>query len=267
MDKRAIKILADTYWSPAGWLRDGDRTISAEDLAYAKSCGVMFDPLTITHAEVNNRLATAINALDARSVADAFVASLSSRRLDWRSALGSFAVFQHMRFHAIATSHPSQCDICGSYANDTHDLNVLNFERMKWGGVRHEAVVYAMLDLELFQRHAAPEPVSEDLLIFRDLIAAIREAPAGTTSAALQKFLPKSLKSNKYERDMLVAILGFCGILGTPEHPGFSGQFVPSNRRHLPTRHFVDMPYPACWWTADSGISQPELDKWFGHLA
>ena len=90
MDKRALKILFDTYWSSNGWVR-GERRLGADDFAYAKSRRVMFDPIRPTHGEAISRLHSVIHRLEPRQVADGFLASLSTRRLDWRSALGSYS--------------------------------------------------------------------------------------------------------------------------------------------------------------------------------
>jgi len=54
MDKRAVKTLFDTFWSPAGWKNDRTQP-SAEDFAHAKAHGVMFDPLSTTHDEAIER--------------------------------------------------------------------------------------------------------------------------------------------------------------------------------------------------------------------
>lgn len=264
LDQRALRILFDRFWSPKGWKKEF--STSPEDFAHAKSCGVMFDPLTINHSEANNRLITAMNLLGPECVANAFVASLSSRRLDWRSALGSFAVFHRMPFHPMTQDSNASCNVCGTSSEEEYDLNMMNFTRMKWGGIHHLDAVYAMLDLELYQLNPATAPTSEDRRIFRELIDAIAEAPSNTTSASLQKIFPKSLKANKSERDMIVAILGYCGIVSTETHPGFCDRFVPPRQRAFPSRSFVDMPYPACWWTARSGISAAALRKWFGHI-
>ena len=104
------------------------------------------------------------------------------------------------------------------------------------------------------------------MAIFRDLVAALANAPASVTSAKLHKHLPTSLKANKAERDMLVAILGLCGVLGTADHPGFFDQFVPVRQRSLPNRHFIDMDYPACWWTRSDGVNTNRLQELFGHV-
>lgn len=265
MDKRALKILLDAFWSPAGWKPEASRGPSIDDFDYAKSKGVMFDPVTLDHKQVQVELMKAIRQLDRHRVADAFLASLSTRRLDWRSAFGSYVVFQHMPGH-VEFDSVGRCGVCGMYLGPGEEnLNVLNFERFKWGGVRHDQVPYASLDLRLFLQEPGVKPVAEDVKIFRNLIETIRAVPLETTSAGLQAHLAKSLKSNKAERDILVGLLGFCGILGTHDHPGYSDTFVPSSERHLPDRRFVDMSYPACWWSASSGVNETKLKEYFGH--
>src|SRR4051794_33003022 len=89
-DRRAAKILFDTYWTPTGW-RDG-RSTPADDFEYAKRAGVMFDGERLSHDKIVERALLAVRNADRESVADAFVGSLSSRRMELRSALGSFPV-------------------------------------------------------------------------------------------------------------------------------------------------------------------------------
>jgi hypothetical protein len=47
LDKKAQRILFDTYWSPRGWKRDP--STDAVDFAYARSTGYMFDAIELTH--------------------------------------------------------------------------------------------------------------------------------------------------------------------------------------------------------------------------
>lgn len=263
MDKRARQILFDTYWSSAGWV-SGERKAAPEDFEYAKAHGVMFDPVVMTHDETIARLQAVVARLNVTEVVSAFLASLSTRRLDWRSALGSFFLAHRMPLHP-ETLRDRGCAVCGFYTGAREeDLNVLNFERLKWGGVRHLNPVYALFDLELFLAAPRPAPTPEDSRIFRDLVSAIESAPASVTSAALHKHLAGALKSNKAERDQLIAILGIAGVLDTPEHPGFADEFVPNSARVLPDRHFVDMPYPACWWDGSVGLNRERLQALFG---
>ena len=217
--------------------------------------------------EIVARALDARQGIEAGAVAEAFVASLTSRRLDQRSALGSFASFRHFRDHAPPPSNES-CVVCGEYAasRSAHDLSVLNFERFKWGGVRHDQPLYAALDLELFARSDRCRPTADDVETLRQLLEVIEDVPASTTAAELQKHLSPAIRSSKSEREVLVGILGLCGVMATKEHPGHFPNFVPYAERELPARRFVDMAYPACWWRGADGLNDEAVRFWFGHL-
>jgi hypothetical protein len=267
IDPRALKVLLGTYWTSAGWRDDNSRSTSPEDFEYAKQAGVMFDPIRLSHADIVKRALAAVRRVERRAVADAFIVSLSSRQLELRSALGSFAVLQHFPQHN-APRQRGACPVCGAYNRgpETEDLNVLNFERFKWGGVRHDKPLYASMDLQLFQELPRAAPTATEVAVFKGVLKVIEGAPPKTSSASLEKLLPKAFKSSKAERDIVVGILGYCGILATAAHPGFMRQFVNFSDHALPPRHNVDMAYPACWWQRSDGINQSALAYWFGHV-
>jgi hypothetical protein len=264
VDPRALKVLVKTYWTSAGWRNRP--TTSPADFEYAKRAGVMFDHVRLSHSDVVTRAIAAVRGVERRAVADAFIVSLSSRRLELRSGLGSFAVLQHFPAHD-APRPRAACPICDVYNRDElEDLSELNFERFKWGGTRHNETLCASFDLQLFQQLPAVTPDAIDVGVFKDLLKAIDAAPSKTSSALLEKHLANVFESNKPERDVVVAILGFCGILATAEHPGYMHRFIPWSERELPVRHSVEMPYPACWWNRTDGINQEALSYWFGHV-
>ena len=268
MDKRSIKILFETYWSAAGRKTETPRRTPPDDFAHARSAGVMFDPVRISHAEIVHRAITAATELTPKVVADGFLASLSTKRLDWRSALGSYAVLRHFPNHKIS-SRQRRCATCGAYENykGLEDINVLSFERFKWGGVRHDDPLYALFDLEQFVKTDRACPSKSDVQIFNDLIRIIEAVPPETSASTLSKHLRTvGFTSSKAERDVIIGILGLCGILGTLAHPGYFRQFVPYSERELPSRRFVDMHYPACWWKGSDGINREALTTYFGHI-
>jgi hypothetical protein len=274
VDRRAIEVLFATYWTGSVWRDWKSRFTPPDDFEYAKRAGVMFDPVRLSHDAIVRRAVVVIRTVERRAVADAFVVSLSSRRLELRSALGSFAVLQHFPQHKDPRAQVKffrkgdPCPVCGELnrAVEVVDLNVLNFERFKWGGVRHDEPLYASLDLGLFQQLPGVTPVAADIAVLKGLLRAIEAAPMETSSAKLEKHLAKVFESNKTERDKVLCILGLCGILGTPAHPGYMRKFVPYSERDLPGRRFVDMQYPACWWQRSDGINQEAVAYWFGHL-
>lgn len=234
MDKKAKQILFDTYWTSGGWKRE--RVTAPQDFAYAKEKGVMFDPLTISHDECVVQIAQIVAAISAEQVAKAFLSSLSSRRLDWRSGIASYYIARQLPAHAY-TPVPSgysyengkmvcvsyTCEICknarygiiGTESYDNEDLNVLNFERIKWGGVRHGDLLYTLFDLRQFQKESIPEPTEEDIAVFKAILNAIASCGKNDYPSALRdklKDIP-ALKSNKDERSVIIEILACIGVL------------------------------------------------------
>ena len=268
MDQRAIKILFSAFWGPQGWKRVGLDELSADDYAYAKSQGVLFDPIQIAHDELVAKAIKAHESVSERAVANAFVQSLGNRNLAMRSALGTYSFLSNFPKHQVSIDS-GRCSVCGAYdphGKEKQDLNALNFERLKWGGVRHLQPLYAAFDLEQFLKLPPIEPDSRDVRILKNVFEAVESAPKGTSSAMLQAHLPKDLRSNKSERDILVGILGICGVLETPIRQGFLNAFTHSRLQQFPDRRFVDMPYPACWWNKSDGVNHQVVDRLFGHL-
>jgi hypothetical protein len=72
VDRRALRILIDTYWTAAGWRDESSRSTSPEDFEYAKRAGVMFDDVRLSHDDVVERALSAVRAVDRETVANAF---------------------------------------------------------------------------------------------------------------------------------------------------------------------------------------------------
>ena len=102
--KDGKSILIDAYWNGrTGW-KDGE--VSAEDFLAARDAGFMFDyPHYQTHEETLRRLKTAVASVDPTEIANAFLFSLSTRKLEYRSALGSFYYAKAIPDHEIMKSH------------------------------------------------------------------------------------------------------------------------------------------------------------------
>jgi hypothetical protein len=131
----SVRPLLDTFWSPAGWREPRNWPIEA-DMAAAVTRGVMFPaPLTLDHDGCVQAARSAAGQISAADVEDAFLASLTSRRLDLRSALPSYVLARALPEHRYTPVRGSgQCAVCGLHAQaEARDLNVLNFERFKWG--------------------------------------------------------------------------------------------------------------------------------------
>jgi hypothetical protein len=204
VDKKAKKILFQTYWSAQGWNRE--YKIEPEDFEYAKSKGLMFDPITISKEEIIARLNTITNEISLKKITDGFLCSLTNNRLDWRSGLASFANAKRLL---------ENIDIDQRLYSDgkDKDLNVLNFERIKWGGVRHAEGLYNLMDLELLHNETIPEPSNNDIEIFKSILAKLENAEPNETPSAFRDKLSDVFNKSKYERAALMEILGCAEII------------------------------------------------------
>jgi hypothetical protein len=262
-DPKALRILGSTYWSSSGW-RPQIQTPPPEDMQYATAAGYMFPPASVTHDEIVRRVTHAARDSNPVRIADAFLGSLSSRRLDWRSALGSYVVAQFLPEHAfMPSSITNVCGICGAAAEEAIDYNILNFERHKWGGIRHHDPAYIALDLEQFARLPAPDPSDECRELLPKILGTVADLPEKAGPRPLEKALAKVFPSSKSERDVLLNILGLCGILAPAEHPGFDSRFVPYSDRHDPTNDDSDWQYPVEWWHASDGVNWAAVQRFF----
>lgn len=263
LDTKARAILLDTYWSPTGW-RTAPAT-SADDLAYATRAGYLFPSVHVAHDDLADRIHRARQRLSLPAVRDAFLASLTTRRLDLRSALGSYAVALHYPAHAYAGPNADgdfRCHTCGALVATEVDQSVLNFERHKWGGVRRLDPYYMAFDLEQFALLDPLAPTATDRALFATIIAALRDVSQRATCADAAQALARLLPSNKAERQVLIEILSCCGLLDTPGHPGFWQTFVPYKDRQMPPRR-TDWTYPAYWWRGNIGINDAAFAFYF----
>lgn len=265
-DPIAVEILFRRYWSAAGWT-NGE--ISPDEFNYAKRANVMFDPIEVAHDDAVERAIEIRSKIPPEMVGDAFLASLSAKRMDWRSPLGSLSAILHLPPHTFAVSRNPMtrtCAVCGAFCPfGKRDINVLNFERLKWGGVRHRQPLYAALDLEWFCSLAAPKPVERDFDALRRVIDRISQlAPADRPPQAEVK-IRGLFPSNLSQRRTVLDILGIAGVL-IPKHlPTFWGEYPVFAQEKQPPRK-NDWRYPVLWWTGSDGVNYDALEFWFPRL-
>lgn len=265
-DKKALQILFDTYWSSAGWKREF--TVSPENIDYAKTAGVMFQPVNASHDDVTDWLKASVNAVKLENIVNAFLVSLRTRQLELRSAIGSLAIARNFPNHLYQDGSYC-CSICGAFRNpsEPYDLSIFNFERYKWGGVRHEHPEYIAFDLEQFAKLDMVEPVEQDFDVMRQIIQVVQQCKPTDRPRDLERKLALVLKSNKAERKILIQILAYCGILQPSKRLGYFQSFTNYFEREIPPANKIDWTYPVCWWRGADGINQHALKYYFPQLA
>lgn len=240
----------------------------------------MFDPLSLSHDEVVEKLIEERSLADKTAITEAFLASLSTRRLEWRSALGSCGFARHFPAHLMYKSPHDifqtgavRCRLCGLYdlskSNldlNVFDMNVLSFEKHKWGGVRRSRPNYAWFDLYTTRLAETAQATGNDKAIFQNILAVARTMPAKASVSDLAKSLKGALPSSEPERRILIEILSACGILQPIDRPGFFSEFTADTDRTRPHHSKNDWDYPAIWWTGKDGVNETALAYWFPDL-
>jgi len=233
IDKKAKQILFKSFWKN-GWIDSEDRQLSKEDFEYAKSKGLMFEPLTINHNECIESIISIQKSISLENISKAFLSSLSTKRLDLRSSLSSYFLANKFTKHKYVSvisgtfyedgkpsSHSYTCEICrdvqygiiGDENYEKRDLNVLNFERLKWGGVRLGDLIYILFDLQQFEKEQIMSPKKEDIEIFKEILGVIETSNKNDYPGKLVARLKDVIKSSKSEREVLIEILAAMGIL------------------------------------------------------
>lgn len=235
---------------------------AGEDFEYAKSMGLMFDPITIGHDELIQRLQSLHQSVTKEKVAAAFLHSLSTKQVQLRSALSSWALTLRLPLHTYeerrtAVPNYSSCGDCNhagmqsdrDYVNT--DLNVLNFERVKWGGIRLNQLLYCWLDLELLSHEETLTVGDEDIGILRGLLEAVEDSNEQESPRHLEKRWKDILPSSKHERDVLMEVLGYAGVL------------VPKDTPRTRPRRDDDF-FSMSEWQGSDGYSEEALQFYFG---
>ncbi len=253
-----------------------------EEFVIAVAQGYMFEEThPLSHQDTLEALQQVILQIDPADVANAFLYSLSTRELAYRSALGSYWYAKAVPFHEPRVSH--WCTYCGwieGYGDNRiqktkyyerkwmpkHTLeNCCNYDRQKFGGCHHTETPYALFDLQQFMKMPKVTHTNEDRAMLREILYVIAELEPSKKAGAYRDLLHKKkiIPTNRDEISVLIDILGICGILSTVEHPCPDVEFR--------GRCGIDPPeirncfaYPVNWWRAKDGVNEERFLKVFG---
>jgi len=142
------------------------------------------------------------------------------------------------------------------------DLNVLNFERFKWGGVRHNQPLYALFDLVRF-RATRREPGTVNLDPLRCILDIAANASADFKPNDLVKSIAPYVAGDAAQRRVVIECLGYAGIIQPSAHPGFFEGY-PLDREYPGGKN--DWAYPVAWWRGRDGVNAAALEFYFPNL-
>jgi hypothetical protein len=108
-------------------------------------------------------------------------------------------------------------------------------------------------------------PTAADWEILKAILHTAKELPESKKAGAYREAITKKklLKSNKAEVEVLLDILGICGILSSAEAPCYCDFFTDALHRS-PKEHTNDYVFPVNRWKASDGINEDRFEKVFG---
>lgn len=257
--------------------------ISEDEMAIAKEQGYLFDyPAYETHSNMLQRLRSILEQIDSKDIANAFLFSLSTRRLEYRSAIGSYYYAMAIPEHEFMKSHneilaaaSTHCYLCGwsawkdtpSKFDEKYGYNINNYERYKYGGsvIGDINLNYAIFDLEQFIKLPKVTPTDEDKRIFAKILSCVEGLESSDKAGKLRDVIRKAkiFKTNKDETSVLLGALGICGILASNDFPAYDVYFANEYERD-PVEYKNDFAYPVNRWYARDGIDSNRLIEVFG---
>jgi hypothetical protein len=221
-----------------------------------------------SHDDIVARAVEARKCADGGAIIRAFVGSLSTRNLPARSAFGSHVVLQAFKAHPFQNSNEfsgENCAICGLQRTNppVTEERVSKYPFQ----VQHTNVGYAALDLETFSRRDVDEPTQESIDFLGRLFDDLRSLPADAQLMQLQKAIGKSIKSNKFERMILLETFGYAGILCPESKQHYGRRFVTweeANSDQPEQFYKREWAYPVRFWTGQDGVNEVLARSYFG---
>lgn len=279
IDKKALQILKKYNVLAEGDIIRGqplserdkkyveEHCITTEERAFLSEKGLGFGFISITHDEAVRNSFANFKPSNKNDVTAAFLVSLSTARLDYRSGLSAFSIMQTMPKHEFDPNQASFCKICSAPLEKIHlDLTALNRQRFFCGSL---AFFKTPFEISFFLQQQSGlkvvQPNKKDIIIFNEILNVIIEAESGEKLTSIIKKI-RAIDGFDITTDQcryLLETLGFCGIMDTKEHKGYLTCFT--NPGLAPSKsHSSNWAYPVDFWTGGDGINRDALKFWFG---
>lgn len=219
-------------------------------------------PMPKTHAQVLRAVRDEAKAADREAIAGAFVASLGEAPGFWRAPLCALAAAEAVAAHRYRpfSAQSPDCRECGL----TPHVDAAEIHERGQILPGDLAAAYAVL-----VRARELTPPRADRAAARRLarvLALVGELPAAAREGKLADAIraERLIAGNRYDIRSVIETLGACGILQTPEHPGFTTRWTSFAARQDRPSSRVECDPPIAFWTSGHGVEAENVARWFG---
>lgn len=223
------------------------------------------------HEDTIQELRTLAERWTVQDASRAFVASLWSAPMIWRSLLTGKLIASSIPNHEYKP-YPSshKCQICGLDVNDGVDTSLQWYWRMTSGTpLDGNMFGHALAMREMAASPGIPAPTEYDRWTLRAVLTVLRNLPPKTRYSKAADALKKAqlLPSKKiYVYRDLLEMLALTGILDTPEQPGMVTAFTSYAERDKRPNTRVEVQAPLAWWDSSFGINEQNLSRIFSEF-
>ena len=278
VDKKALSLLKK-YYLP--YKAEGQP--SESDKENAIKSGVLVPDSTMAHDEIVKEIKLLSERISLERVAKAFLYSLSSGDLRYRTALSSLVWARSLPEHELIPDdaeknawHTPSCAVCGC----THGLAMA--EKIDWneyGVFRYlppkqygrepdfTCAEYVLNDLREFEKLPAVKPCDEDYRILNGIFACVKQMKPHNMDIALVSEIrnKKCFDATGNGIHCLLGVLSICGILESAEQKGFLHGFTNSGGigGYRDGLSF----YPLFYWRGKDGVNDTAVNEIFGSFS
>jgi hypothetical protein len=277
-DKKALSLLKKYYLSfkPEG-------QPSEADIADGVRSGVLVPDSEMTHDEIVTEIKKISERISLESAAKAFLYSLSSGDMRYRSAISSLIWAHALPEHKFISNGRKKtewstpaCVVCGcthglekSETIDWNNYGVFRYLPPKQYGREpdYTCAEYVLNDLREFEKLPAVEPCEDDYRILNGIFACVNEMKPHNMDTALRSEISKRkfFDATGNAIHCILGILSVCGILEGSENKGFLHTFTDFTE-HGMGRDGLTF-YPLNFWRGKNGVNYQAVDEIFGSFS
>ncbi|MBJ9977377.1 hypothetical protein IAE35_15815 [Pseudomonas sp. S75] len=228
-----------------------------------KDAGLAPDARDISHDDAVQWLLKARAEADKAHIVRMFLEGVENNRAELRAALSALASATHFPDHPFTVTNQYNCQVCSAFDPLEVDFVKLNRIRYQCGSVLSGDIAQIAYFLQQAAATEASPPATLPLL--SSIFQMIRELPDNARPKDLLKSLRKlkGVKMTDEEARSFIELLGHCGILQTPEHPGLLQRFTNQGLSPSSSRS-SDWSYPVDFWRGEYGMNSKAMTYWFG---
>lgn len=278
VDKKALALLKKYYlpYSIEGQPSESDKENAIKS-------GVLVPDSAMMHDEIVTEIKALSECISLESVAKAFLYSLSSGDMRYRTALSSLVWARSLPKHEFISDgvekdewRTPSCIVCGC----THGLDMTeNIDWNKYGVFRYlppkqygrepdfTCAEYVLNDLREFEKLPAVKPCDEDYRILNGIFACVKQMKPHNMDIALVSEIrnKKFFDATGNGIHCILGVLSICGILESTEDKGFMHNFT--NSGDIGGYRDGLSFYPLFYWRGKNGVNYTAVDEIFGSFS